>query len=37
MRQITAASPYTPSVWPNNLDAFDQWHFKRFAVKPPSV
>jgi catechol-2,3-dioxygenase len=37
MRQITAASPYKPSVWPNNLDAFDQWHFKRFAVKPPAL
>ena len=35
MRQITRETPYTPSVWPDNLDAFDQWHFKRFAVAPP--
>lgn len=35
MRQITRETPYTPSVWPDDLDAFDRWHFKRFAVAPP--
>ena len=32
-----AANPYKGSVWPNNLDAFDQWHFEKFAVKPPQL
>jgi len=35
MVQVTAEHPYMARVWPNNLDAFDQWHFKRFLVKPP--
>lgn len=35
MRQISEKSPYTPHVWPNTLDAFDQWHFRKFAVAPP--
>ena len=35
MVQVTEAHPYTPKVWKNNLDAFDQWHFKRFVVPPP--
>ena len=35
MVQVTADKPYTPRVWPNDLDAFDQWHFERFLVPPP--
>ena len=35
MVQITDAKPYTPKVWDNDIDAFDQWHFKRFLVSPP--
>ena len=35
MVQVTAERPYTPRVWPNDLDAFDQWHFDRFLVPPP--
>jgi catechol 2,3-dioxygenase len=35
MVQVTADTPYTPRVWTNNLDAFDQWHFERFLVEPP--
>lgn len=35
MRQITQEQPYTPSVWRNDLAAFDQWHFKKFLVAPP--
>ena len=35
MVQITDAKPYVPRVWPNNLDAFDQWHYQRFLVPPP--
>ena len=35
MVKITPERPYKPSVHPNTLDAFDQWHFKRFVVPPP--
>lgn len=35
MVQITADKPYVPRVWENNLDAFDQWHFRKFLVPPP--
>lgn len=35
MVQVTADKPYTPRIWKNDLDAFDQWHFKRFLVEPP--
>jgi catechol 2,3-dioxygenase len=35
MVQVTPENPYTPQVWKNNLDAFDQWHFERFLVEPP--
>ena len=35
MVQINAANPYTPRVWENDLDAFDQWHFRKFLVPPP--
>jgi catechol-2,3-dioxygenase len=35
MVQVTADKPYTARVWPNDLDAFDQWHFERFLVEPP--
>jgi catechol 2,3-dioxygenase len=35
MTQVTAERPYEPKVWENNLDAFDQWHFRRFVVPPP--
>lgn len=35
MVQVTTDKPYTPRVWPMDLDGFDQWHFKRFLVPPP--
>lgn len=35
MVQITSDRPYTPRVWENDLDAFDQWHFRKFLVPPP--
>ena len=35
MVQITPEQPYTPRVWENDIDGFDQWHFKRFLVPPP--
>ena len=35
MVQVTEDKPYKARVWPNDLDAFDQWHFERFLVEPP--
>lgn len=35
MVQVTREKPYQASVHPNTMDAFDQWHFKRFVVPPP--
>lgn len=35
MVQVTAARPYTPRVWENTLEAFDQWRFREFVVPPP--
>jgi len=35
MVQVTEAQPYEARVWTNDLDAFDQWHFRRFLVPPP--
>lgn len=35
MVQITVDKPYSPRVWENDLDAFDQWHFSKFLVPPP--
>lgn len=35
MVQVTPEHPYTPRVWANDLDAFDQWHFEKFLVPPP--
>lgn len=35
MIQVTEENPHTPQVWARNIDAFDQWHFKRFVVAPP--
>jgi catechol 2,3-dioxygenase len=37
MVQVTGESPYTPKVWKDDIDAFDQWHFERFAVEPPPL
>jgi catechol 2,3-dioxygenase-like lactoylglutathione lyase family enzyme len=37
MIQITGDKPYEANVWDDNLDAFDQWHFKEFAVEPPPL
>ena len=37
MVQVTEDQPYEPSVWEDNLDAFDQWHFKKFVVDPPAL
>jgi hypothetical protein len=33
--QVTDDNPHTPQVWERNIDAFDQWRFKRFVVPPP--
>ena len=35
MVQVTPEVPYVPSVWKNDLAAFDQWHFRKFVVPPP--
>lgn len=35
MVQVTPEAPYTPSVWKNDLAAFDRWHFEKFVVPPP--
>ncbi|HEV7367772.1 VOC family protein [Arenibaculum sp.] len=35
MTQVTEEAPYTPRVWANTLEAFDQWRFQRFVVAPP--
>lgn len=37
MIKVTAETPHLPRIWPDTLDAFDQWHFKRFAVTPPRL
>lgn len=37
MVQVTEDRPYEASVWEDNLDAFDQWHFEKFAVEPPAL
>ncbi len=37
MIQVTEDSPHTAAVWPDDLNAFDQWHFKQFAVEPPPL
>jgi catechol-2,3-dioxygenase len=37
MRQITKDAPYKANVWPDDLDAFDRWHFEKFAVAPPKA
>ncbi len=37
MVQVTEDQPYKARTWPDNLDAFDQWHFQRFAVEPPTL
>lgn len=36
MTQVTEEKPYKPSVWENNLEAFDQWRFEKFLVPPPN-
>ena len=37
MTQITADSPYEPSVWDGkDLETFDRWHLDRFLVPPPA-
>lgn len=35
MIQVAADKPHIARVWPDTLDAFDQWHFRKFAVPPP--
>lgn len=37
MVQVTPEHPYEAKVWEDNLDAFDQWHFREFAVEPPPL
>ena len=37
MVQVTNDQPYEARTWPDNLDAFDQWHFRQFAVEPPAL
>lgn len=37
MRQVTADSPYSASVWDGKkLETFDQWRLQRFLVPPPA-
>ncbi len=36
MLQITEEAPYEATVWKNAVDTFDQWRFRKFAVKPPA-
>ncbi len=35
MVQINENNPYESSVWNDDVDTFDQWHFEKFAVPPP--
>jgi catechol-2,3-dioxygenase len=35
MLQVTAEHPHRASVWKNDIDAFDRWHFERFLVPRP--
>ena len=35
MVQINEDNPYESSVWNDDVDSFDQWHFEKFAVPPP--
>ncbi|MFP6828386.1 MAG: VOC family protein [Gammaproteobacteria bacterium] len=35
MTQIDPTIGYEAKVWPDDLDAFDQWHYKRFLVPVP--
>jgi catechol 2,3-dioxygenase-like lactoylglutathione lyase family enzyme len=37
MIQVTEATPHVARVWPDDLDAFDRWHFEKFAVEPPPL
>lgn len=36
MVQVTPEHPYTPRVWENTREAFDQWNFEKFLVPPPN-
>jgi catechol-2,3-dioxygenase len=36
MLQITEDNPYEASVWRDGIEAFDQWHLKKFVVPPPA-
>ncbi len=37
MTQITAETPYTPSVWDGqNMETFDRWSLAHFVVPPPA-
>jgi catechol-2,3-dioxygenase len=36
MRQITPDKPYTPTVWNDDIDTFDQWRCEKFVVEPPA-
>ncbi|WP_306031442.1 VOC family protein [Stappia sp. MMSF_3263] len=35
MVQVTEEAPYDPSVWKDDVTAFDQWKFEKFLVEPP--
>ena len=35
MVQIPKGEVHAPQVWPNDIEGFDQWHFKRFLGPPP--
>lgn len=35
MVQINEDNPYESSVWNDDVETFDQWHFEKFAVPPP--
>jgi len=37
MLQVTEQTPYTPKVWQDDIDTFDQWRCEKFVVEPPAA
>lgn len=35
MTQIKPSQTHEARVWPNDIEAFDQWKFQKFVVEPP--
>ncbi len=36
MLQVTEEAPYSPKVWSDDIDTFDQWRCEKFVVEPPA-